>query len=152
MKIVELSEYANQYSGGGDQALVDGIEGGFDYRTGFWQGVQGSDYVVVVDRGNKSMIDSITIGCFQDIRSWIWFPKEIQLFTSNDNVNFKLEKSIKNNFPTSKYGNFKRLFKASLGVEARYVKIGAIYPGNCPDWHLGAGGKSWIFMDEISLH
>ncbi|MAR65748.1 MAG: glycosyl hydrolase family 92 [Crocinitomicaceae bacterium] len=152
MKIVELSEYANQYSGGGDQALVDGIEGGFDYRTGFWQGVQGSDYVVVVDRGNKSMIDSITIGCFQDIRSWIWFPKEIQLFTSNDNVNFKLEKSIKNNFPTSKYGNFKRSFKASLGVKARYVKIAAIYPGNCPDWHLGVGGKSWIFMDEINVH
>ena len=78
MKIVELSEYANQYSGG-DQALVDGIEGGFDYRTGFWQGVQRSDYVVGVDRGNKSMIDSITIGCFQDIRSWIWFPKEINI-------------------------------------------------------------------------
>ena len=96
-------KYANQYSGGGDQALVDGIEGGFDYRTGFWQGVQGSDYVVVVDRGNKSIIDSITIGCFQDIRSWIWFPKEIQLFTSNDNVNFKLEKSIKNNFPIESY-------------------------------------------------
>jgi len=23
--------------------------------------------------------------------------------------------------------------------------------GNCPEWHLGAGGKSWIFIDEITV-
>jgi len=21
--------------------------------------------------------------------------------------------------------------------------------GTCPDWHKGAGGKAWIFADEI---
>jgi len=23
--------------------------------------------------------------------------------------------------------------------------------GNCPSWHLGEGGKSWIFIDEITI-
>jgi len=152
MKIIKLSNYANQYSGGGDQALVDGIEGGYDYRTGFWQGVQGEDYEVTIDRGKSQFIERLSVGCFQDIRSWIWFPKEIKVYTSTDNKEFKLQETIENNFSNNEYGNFKRAFQAQLGVQARYIKISAVYPGNCPDWHLGAGGKSWIFMDEISIN
>ena len=152
MKIIKLSNYANQYSGGGDQALVDGIEGGYDYRTGFWQGVQGEDYEVIIDRGRSQFIKRLSVGCFQDIRSWIWFPKEIRVYTSRDNKEFKLQKTIENSFSIKEYGNFKRVFQTQLGVEARYVKIISVYPGECPEWHLGAGGKSWIFMDEISVN
>jgi hypothetical protein len=23
--------------------------------------------------------------------------------------------------------------------------------GPCPTWHLGAGGKSWLFLDEVDV-
>lgn len=152
MTIIDLSEYANQYSGGGDQALVDGIEGGFDYRTGFWQGVQGNDYSITIDRGKTEQISKLTIGCFQDIKSWIWFPNKIQIFTSNDNKNFTLASTISNDFSREEYGNFKHNFESQFKGSARYIKINAVYSGDCPPWHLGAGGKSWIFIDEITIN
>jgi hypothetical protein len=33
--------------------------------------------------------------------------------------------------------------------EARFVRIKARNVGICPDWHPGAGGKAWLFVDEI---
>ena len=151
MTIIDLSAYANQYAGGGKQALVDGIDGGFDYRTGFWQGVQGTDYFITIDRGRQRPINQVTIGCFQDIKSWIWFPKEIEIYTSNDNINFTLSTTITNDFSRESFGNFKHDFETSLKGNARYIKINAVYPGDCPQWHLGAGGKAWIFMDEVTI-
>ena len=45
-----------------------------------------------------------------------------------------------------------RLFKLNVkNLKARYIKIKAENYGICPDWHLGAGGKTWIFVDEITI-
>ena len=41
--------------------------------------------------------------------------------------------------------------KAYFNTEARYVKIQLNNYGKCPDWHLGAGGDTWIFLDEIEI-
>ena len=34
-------------------------------------------------------------------------------------------------------------------LQARYVRMVAKTIGLCPDWHVGAGEKAWIFCDEI---
>ena len=41
--------------------------------------------------------------------------------------------------------------QASLSYEApaRYVKVLALGQITCPPWHAGAGGKAWLFCDEI---
>ena len=44
--------------------------------------------------------------------------------------------------------NFDRTFD---GIEARYVKVFAKNVGLCPDWHVAAGNKAWLFVDEISI-
>jgi len=31
------------------------------------------------------------------------------------------------------------------------VKVIATNYGTIPDWHLGAGGQAWIFVDEIRV-
>ena len=31
----------------------------------------------------------------------------------------------------------------------RYIKIKSTNVGVCPDWHKGAGGDAWLFVDEI---
>jgi hypothetical protein len=36
-------------------------------------------------------------------------------------------------------------------VQARYVRVSARSRLRCPDWHIGAGGKSWIFVDEVEV-
>ena len=34
---------------------------------------------------------------------------------------------------------------------ARYVRVKAKNLGTCPPWHPGAGGKAWVFVDEIMV-
>jgi hypothetical protein len=37
------------------------------------------------------------------------------------------------------------------GVEARYLRFEADTFGQLPDWHLGAGNPSWMFLDEWEI-
>ena len=36
-------------------------------------------------------------------------------------------------------------------TNARYVKMVAKSIGTCPEWHVGAGQKAWIFCDELVI-
>ena len=45
----------NQYAAGGDQALIDGLQGGDDFRTGEWQGYWGEECVATLDLGNGNL-------------------------------------------------------------------------------------------------
>jgi len=36
-------------------------------------------------------------------------------------------------------------------VSARYVKVKAKNFGTLPNWHQGAGGDAFIFIDEITI-
>ncbi|MBL4704259.1 MAG: GH92 family glycosyl hydrolase [Flavobacteriales bacterium] len=151
VKITKVTAFANEYSAGGDQALIDGIQGGNDYKTGFWQGVQGPDYEVIIDLGEVRRVDELEIGCFQDIKSWIWFPKEIEIYASTDGIKFDHAYTIKTKFPEDKYGSFRRSFMGTVYKAARYIKVIAKNRGKCPKWHLGNGNDTWIFMDEIEI-
>lgn len=147
-----LTEYANQYSAGGDICLIDQIQGGPEFRTGDWQGYRG-DLEAIVDLGEEQYIRSISLGCLQDIKSWIWMPKKVTFYVSKDKKKW-LEQPPHNNpdIPVDHYGGVRGEFTALLsGQNARYVKVVAQNFGECPPWHLGAGGQGWLFVDELRI-
>ena len=146
-------KYSNQYSGGGDQALVDYLEGSSNFRTGYWQGYQGSDVTAIVDLGDYEWVKEISVGTLQDIKSWIWFPESVKISVSMTGKNFKEVATIKNDVPKKQYGALTKQFTKVMNskVRTKYIKVELEYPGDCPDWHLGAGGKAWLFVDEISI-
>jgi len=149
-----LSEYSNQYSAGGDNGLIDFLEGTENFRTGYWQGYYGTDFAAVVDLGEKSSISYISLGALQDIKSWIWYPKFVTISYSDDGVTFTNSIEIPNSFPSDEYGAFNRKFDIvhTKPINTRYVKIEAVGFGKCPDWHLGSGNDSWMFLDEITIN
>lgn len=150
-KITINSPYAPQYAAGGDQALIDMVKGSEAFTTGDWQGFR-EDLDIVIDLGKKTEIEKIRLGCNQNIRSWIWFPTEVEFAVSNKpDSTFKTVTTISNDFPDNKEGAFIKHFEASFKEKARYVRVRAKQYGECPDWHLGAGGKTWIFVDEIEI-
>jgi hypothetical protein len=149
--IILHSQYANQYSGGGDNALIDYQRGTDNFRTGSWQGYEGVDLITVVDLGRVEPIGRVTAGFLQDIQSWIWFPTRVEYAVSNDGTAYEIAASIENDFPDDRYGAFLREFSADVRVEARFVRVRATNYGECPPWHPGAGGKAWIFVDEITI-
>lgn len=145
------SEYANQYAAEGNNSLIDQLRGNTNYRTGFWQGYQGQDLDAIVDLGKIEKVSHISMGFLQDIKSWIWYPKYVEFSISNDGENFTTIVKVMNEFSDKQEGSFIQDLGQHGNYECRYIKVSAKYPGNCPEWHLGAGGKSWIFADEIII-
>jgi hypothetical protein len=149
-KMVSLSPYSNQYTGGGDEALIDGMRGGADFRTGSWQGCQGQNMECVIDLGSEQAITTVGLSCLQETKSWIWFPSRVEIFLSHDGKTFAPAASIDITEYQKEATPSTREFTRNLRGSARYVKIIA-QPAfeKIPEWHLGAGGTPWIFADEI---
>jgi len=149
------TEYANQYNAGGNDALIDGILGTKDFRTGTWQGYWNEDVVAIVDLGKVKPIDKISINFLQDQRSWIFYPTEVECYVSDNPHNFykSLPKYTIDTTIPSEDSEIKTLDFSMNGYSARYVKIVAKKLGELPEWHLGYkhDGRSWIFVDEIII-
>jgi len=148
-----LTEYDNQYNAGGDKALIDHLKGSANFRTGFWQGYYGKDVEVIVDLGKVITINKISVGALQDIKSWIFYPKSIELLGSDNGIGFAPITVVINDFPDNEYGAFIKEFEFSptTKVQYRYIKVLVKNYGKCPEWHLGKGGDTWLFLDEITI-
>ncbi len=148
------SSYANQYNGGGDNALIDGIRGTRDFRTGAWQGYQNTDVIAIVDLGKVKPIETISVNFLQDQRSWIFLPTEIECFVS-DSPNFYKSLAVQKiaSETPSEETKIETITFDMKGYSARYVRIIAKNIGDLPKWHLGSPfkGKAWIFVDEIEI-
>lgn len=146
-----LSAYANAYAAGGDRALIDGLRGRGSYRTGRWQGYEGQDFAAVVDFGEEVSPERAGIGFLQDERSWIWLPKEVRFSISDDGMTWREASTVAHEVSRRRQGTVIRDFTAEIKAPFRYLKIEAENAGPCPDWHLGSGGDSWLFADEIFI-
>jgi predicted alpha-1,2-mannosidase len=149
------TEYANQYNAGGNDALIDGIKGARDFRTGAWQGYQDEDVIAIVDLGRVRPIDSIKVNFLQDQRSWIFLPTEVECYVSDNPHTFykSLPKTEFSSADASEEIKIETVDFAMNNYSARYVKIVAKNLGPVPQWHLGHpyNGKAWIFIDEIEI-
>lgn len=144
--------YSGMYSAGGDLALVDGLRGAADFRTGSWQGYHGVDLDAVVDLGAVQPVRRITIGFLQDQNSWIFFPEMVEFSISNDGRIFTPVSRLTPGAPPEEEGaRVERFASGRAAARARYVRVTARNIGACPAWHKGAGEKAWIFADEIVI-
>jgi len=152
LKVELFQPYNSQYTAGGPSGLVDGQRGGKDFRTGGWQGYDGTDFTAVVDLGKKQIVSRLTLGCLQEARSWIWMPTVVEFYYSNDGINYTKLGALGHNIPDTDLEAYLNDFTLEFSpVKARYIKVFAKNYGVCPDWHLGKGGKAWIFVDEIII-
>ena len=150
-KIKLLSKHHPQYHAGGPDGLIDGIEGDLNWKKGDWQGYQGQDFEAIIEFNEAKHIQEIAMTFLEDQGSWIYFPKEVKIYASADGVKF-LEIRSKVLTP-SKIDAPNSLQKviAPLGIKAKYIKVWAKSYGKLPITHLGAGGDSYIFIDEIEV-
>ncbi|MDC8005890.1 GH92 family glycosyl hydrolase [Aureisphaera galaxeae] len=148
------TEYANQYSAGGNDALIDGIKGAKDFRTGAWQGYSDTDVIAIVDLGSIKPIETIEVSFLQDQRSWIFYPTEVECFVAPGKTFYKsLPKQVIDAETPSENSEIKTVQFNMNGYSSRYIKIVAKNLGDLPEWHLGHpyNGKAWIFVDEITV-
>ena len=145
------NKYANQYSAGGDKALIDGLRGGEDFRTGEWQGFMGQDLVAMIDLGKVVKLNRVGLSMLQDQKSWIWLPKEVTISWSTNQRQWS-SRTISHDVDAKAEGGLLfELWTEILNKKARYISIVAKNAGPCPDWHPGKGGQTWIFADEVLI-
>lgn len=145
------TSYAGQYAAGGDRALIDGLTGPLNFRTGTWQGYEGVNLDATIDLGQTQYVRSVSISFLQDNNAWIFLPSEVSFEVSSDGNFFEKAQTVTNEHSPREPGTVKASFKTVVGKKARYLRITAINMGTCPDWHKGSGKKAWIFADEITV-
>ncbi|MCL5267434.1 MAG: GH92 family glycosyl hydrolase [Bacteroidetes bacterium] len=144
--------FSYRYTGGGPLALTDGDTGTTDYRAKEWQGFEGVDLDAVINLVKERKINEVSTGFLQDTDAWIFLPEHVEYYVSQDGKRFKKVAEIKNDIDPRKPGTLIKHFTADLkGVEAKYLRVFAKNMRVCPPWHPGAGGKAWLFVDEVSI-
>ena len=150
-KVEYITNYSPKYKGTVN-SLSDGLRGSTTYADGLWQGFLGDDVIVKYDMGTSQTIDKINVSCLQDIGAWIFAPIYVDVYVSDNNVDFKLLKTVNNDTDLKREGAFIKEFSIDMEhTKARYIKVVAKNVGLCPAWHVGANEKAWVFIDEIEI-
>ena len=149
-RITLSARYANQYNAGGDDALIDTLRGGPEFRNGRWQGYLGTDLTAVVDLGSPRAMTRVSMGFLQDVGSWIVMPKRVRFEGSEDGVSYRDLGSTIHDVSDRDYAALTRDLGVSFAsARIRYIRVTVERYGRLPDWHPGKGNESWFFADEI---
>lgn len=148
------TKYSNQYAASGENALIDGLFGGGEFRTGDYQGYYGKDIVATVTFKEPMAIHEFGASCIRDQKAWIFLPKEIRFEVSYDGIIYQNPQII--SIPTANAGDknpYNTTFTTTIDSDKirkiKSIRYTIVNPGNCPSWHLGAGNPTWIFLDEL---
>ncbi len=138
-----------RYPGLGAQSLTDGRLGSRDFRDGGWLGFEADDLDAVVDLGGTKTVRQISLDCLSSQTSWIFFPQHVEFAVSTDSSAWETAGRVELMPEVRPEPSVRRV---GLDIEprrARYVRVRAVNLGECPAWHSGAGGRAWLFADEI---
>jgi hexosaminidase len=147
-KIILVNSASESYSASGAFTLVDGIIGDRQKFGRDWLGFSGKDLIATIDFGKKEEINKLTISFLEKEGSWIYFPKKVEFFVSNDGINFESLKQFSLEEITKVKGE---VVVTNLSNKAKYVKVFATNLGKIPDGNPGAGSNAWLFVDEIGV-
>ena len=156
----KYSTYKAIYSGGGDEALVDGQLGSnTTYADGHWQGYWGDSIDAVIELSpnafTQSRINAISMRFMQNTFDWILAPTQIKVYASVDGKEWTLVGD--KHFDMDPRETGMRLKQYTLPLDTRAFKQSYIQairvvvpnPGPLPSWHPAPGQPSYLFTDEI---
>ena len=144
--------YSTYYTGGGDDAMNDGVRGSFDFRDGHWQALTGDDMVVQIDLLEPQFIEQISTSFYTYANAWIFMPLEV-IFESSENGEAWNQLGVYKN-QLAEDDKRQGIIPISLslkGRNARYIRMTAKNRGVCPPWHDASGEPAWLFCDEIVI-
>lgn len=148
------SDYKPIYSGGGENALIDGLLGSnTTYADGRWQGYWGDsiDVVIELPTAHYPLPTQISMRFMQNTFDWILAPKEIKVYASMDSGDWNLIGD--KHFPMDPRETGMRLRNYTVELKSsipyRYLRVVVPNSGPLPDWHPAPGQPSYLFTDEI---
>ncbi len=148
-KTITLSEPPSQYfPGKGALSLTDGIKGSLPRIDSEWLGFSGKDFDAIINLEKPTEIEKVTIGYLDDNNNEIYLPKLVEIFISDDGINYKSVKTV-DTIEIQK--NNRELVLQFEKVKTKFVRILAENSGIIPEGKPGYGKNGWLFVDEIGI-
>ncbi|HMP29778.1 MAG TPA: DUF4838 domain-containing protein, partial [Saprospiraceae bacterium] len=148
-KVTYLTEPTGKYAEIGQTALTDGMYGGTTFADS-WVGWEGSDGSFVLDLGEKTSFETVTVDFLHQLGSWILLPKSVTFSYSSDGTTF--ERLDRVNLDEDKDSKVKFVSVTNNNpskYQGRYIKVEVEGTKICPPWHYGVGRNCWFFIDEV---
>jgi len=153
--VVSLKNQPNKkYPANGAKSLTDGfVAKSATFSEEAWLGFQDNNLEAVINFENETDIQSIEVRCIENVKSWIFLPKSITIYNSENGKKFRKIKSfiISDKMNIEEAGIKK--WKIDLGdINSKSIKVVIEKYGTLPEWHSGAGKQAWLFVDEIIIN
>ncbi|TAJ11343.1 beta-N-acetylhexosaminidase [Marinilabiliaceae bacterium JC017] len=146
-----LCPYSEKFPGSGKYTLNNCLRGSKNFNDKKWLGYEGNNLEIVYDLNQIEEINKVLVGCLHNVDSWIFLPKEINVWASNDGKTFNHIAKTTNELPLKEKSQIVD-FELNLNhTRARFFKIEVKNQGQAPKWHNAAGSDVWLFVDEIIL-
>ena len=140
------------YFAEGAAMLVDGCKGGTNKHHD-WLGFEGNDLVATIDLKDMAPYSEVKMDFLQDQSAWIFLPVNVTVEVSNDGHTFILiDEKVFGNSEQDPGISVRSVSFSFYPKEYRYLRVRAENIHTCPEWHPGAGGKTWLFADEIIIN
>jgi hypothetical protein len=138
------------YSALGPPSLIDRVRGTADFYDGTWLGFEQADCEAVIDLRSAKPVGRVTVGCLRAQGSWIFYPTAFEVAVSDNGKDFRMIGKLDVEAPgRDESADVKDFVIPCERASAQFVRIRATNTGVCPSWHKGAGGKAWLFVDEV---
>jgi hypothetical protein len=140
----------SQYTGGGKDALIDGIQGTANWQAGRWQGYQNEAVTFDLDFKETKEVQEVQVGFLQDARSWILMPSKVEVYLDG-----KLIGSQSYEVDAFTEEHFLETITVKLDERVKIDKLEVrIYSaGKLPEGHQGftMDGDAFFFVDEFKI-
>ena len=141
-----------RYREGGRLALLDHRLGSLNFRDGRWLGFEAEDLVATIDLGITKKVETVDGRFLRAHGAWIFHPASFSCQVSDDGVNFTTVAEVEIPVPPEAQPDEIRTVNLTMkNTSARYIRLIARNIRELPDWHPSAGGRSWVFVDEVII-
>ena len=135
-----------RYSAGGVAAIINGIKGSDErYGDKEWLGFEGKNMEAIIDMKEETEIKKVSFRFFKGEGQWIYLPKKISVFVSNDGGKYTLAGESTDIATQAKIANP----TVAVNSKGKYLKVLVERFGKIPDGLQGGGHEAWLFVDEI---
>lgn len=141
---------SSAYGADGPNSLTDGVRGKMAVGK-FWHGMYAKDLIATVDLTKLTDIESISLGCLQHYRDWIFMPASVLFEVSTDGIAYtKLQTVASAVQPTDQNSTIHNFTASFAKQKVRFIRVTA-QNTVCPAGHPGEGKAAWIFADELII-
>ncbi len=142
----------SSYAGKGAKSLIDLENGTLAFSAGNWIGYQGENLTTTLRLEAVDRVEKVFVSSLAAPNSWIFFPKQIKVWTSMDGKQYDLKATQNYSPPQATDQAAIQYFDLNFPpTMAKFVKVKVFSLLKNPIWHPAPGEACWIFVDEILL-